>query len=252
MQMKPNTQPKLSINVNKIATLRNARGGDTPNVLQVSQDLLKFGAEGITVHPRPDGRHIRHQDVLDLAAMLKGRPQEFNVEGYPDQSYLDLVSQVKPQQCTLVPDPPNVITSNAGWNFKKHLNTLKEVLPQLHKIGTRVSLFIDVNTWEPANLEILKSLNADRIELYTESYAKSFGLTNQEKVLHQYAEVAAQVSTAGIGINAGHDLNSQNLQTFAKAIPSLLEVSIGHAFISEALYLGLEKTTQVYLKALKS
>ncbi len=250
MQMNEN-KCKLSVNVNKIATLRNARGGDVPNVLQVSRDLLKFGAEGITVHPRPDGRHIRTQDVIELAELMSPHTEEFNVEGYPSQEYIELVKQVRPDQCTLVPDPPDVITSNAGWDFKTQFETLQELVPKVKECGARISLFIDVHTWEDSFIDKLKDLNVERVELYTESYAKAFGTSEQDEIVKVYAKVAQQIHSAGIGLNAGHDLDSKNLNTLVKAIPQLLEVSIGHAFIADALYWGLEKTTQTYLQALK-
>lgn len=248
---------KLSVNVNKIATLRNSRGGDLPNVVEFSRQVLDNGADGITVHPRPDGRHIRDYDVKALAALLatynqkQNHYREFNIEGYPDQKYMQLVKSVHPDQCTLVPDPPEALTSNAGWNLQRKQSLLKEVIQELHSEKIRVSLFIDVEDWTPDSLNALTETGADRIELYTEAYAKAFGTPKQSSELQKYASVAAAVSAAGFGVNAGHDLNSKNLSAFAQSLPSLLEVSIGHAFISECLYWGLPKTTQMYLQALK-
>ena len=247
---------KLSINVNKIATLRNARGGDIPNVMRVAQDLLTFGAHGITVHPRPDKRHIRPQDVLDLGEMVidwnaeNGTSCEFNVEGYPSREYLDLIKQAKPHQATLVPDPPDVITSNAGWKIKENEKLLTEVIKEIKTQNIKVSLFVDVFQWSSDELSALETVGADRIELYTESYARSFGSPEQNKILDVYHRVAEAAQKAGHEVNAGHDLNSENLQAFSERIPFLNEVSIGHAFISESLYWGLERTTRVYLEAL--
>lgn len=260
MQTAAKTVPtkKLSVNVNKIATLRNSRGGDLPNVVEFSQRVLDFGADGITVHPRPDGRHIRDYDVKDLSEFLlkynqaQAKFREFNIEGYPDARYMELVKAVKPDQCTLVPDPPEALTSNAGWDLPKNTSLLTKVVAELQSLKIRVSLFVDVETWSPAHTKSVAAIGADRVELYTESYAKAFGQSHQDSVLEKYAAVASEVSAQGFGVNAGHDLNSKNLKVFAQALPSLLEVSIGHAFISESLYLGLEKTTQTYLQALKS
>ena len=247
---------KLSINVNKIATLRNARGGEMPNVTQVSHDLLTYGSHGITVHPRPDQRHIRPQDVLDISEMLidwnaeNGTSCEFNVEGYPSPEYLELLKEAKPHQATLVPDPPDVITSNAGWKIKENEKFLSGVIKIIKSENIKVSLFVDVFQWSAEELSALETVGADRIELYTESYARSFGSPEQNKILDVFHKVAEAAQVAGYEVNAGHDLNSDNLQAFSKKIPFLNEVSIGHAFISESLYWGLEKTTQIYLDAL--
>ena len=247
---------KLSVNVNKIATLRNARGGNLPNVLQVSNDLLTFGAHGITVHPRPDGRHIRPQDVLDISEMLldwnseNNSSCEFNVEGFPSPEYMTLIQKARPHQATLVPDPPDVITSNSGWKMQENLKLLTEVTKELKAQSIKVSLFVDVFQWDADELAALEEIAADRIELYTEAYARSFGSPEQNKILDVYHKVAEAVQKSGYEVNAGHDLNSQNLPAFAQRMPFLNEVSIGHAFISEALYWGMEKTTQVYLEAL--
>ncbi len=234
---------KLSVNINKIATLRNARGGNIPNVLQVALDCESFGAEGITVHPRPDERHIRYRDVEELAPLLS---TEFNIEGYPDQRFADLVLKVKPAQVTLVPDPPGVLTSNAGWDTVKNAAFLKEVVSTFKHAGIRVSIFIDT---DKKNIEHAPATGADRIELYTEDYARGYSL-DKEKAIRPYKEAAQLAHQLGLGINAGHDLNLHNLNYFAKNIPQLLEVSIGHALIADALYLGLENTIQRYRRQL--
>jgi len=235
---------KLSVNINKIATLRNARGGNIPNVVNTALDCERFGAEGITVHPRPDERHIRYQDVLDLNPVLK---TEFNIEGYPNKSFMDLVLKVKPAQVTLVPDPPGVLTSNAGWDTIKNEALLKEIILELKNNNIRTSVFIgtDLNLIENA----LKT-GTDRIELYTEAYAHNYN-KNKENAIAPYIQAARLANQLGLGINAGHDLSLENLKYFAMNIPGLLEVSIGHALISDALYLGLENTIQLYLRELK-
>lgn len=234
---------KLSININKIATLRNARGGNLPDVLKAAVDCEKFGAQGITVHPRPDERHIRYQDVIDLKPLVK---TEFNIEGYPSDTFLDMVLKIKPTQVTLVPDPPDVLTSNAGWDTVKHESFLQEIIEQLKSNGMRTSIFIDANL-----NDIKNSVNTgtDRIELYTETYAEGFS-KDKENAIKPYIEAAELANQLGLGINAGHDLNLDNLSYFAHNIPGLLEVSIGHALISDALYYGLEKTVELYLKQL--
>jgi pyridoxine 5-phosphate synthase len=235
---------KLSVNVNKIATLRNSRGGDIPNVVQAARTCIEAGCHGITVHPRPDGRHIRRQDVLDLAAMLT---VEFNIEGYPSPEFLDLVCSVKPTQCTLVPDAPEVLTSHAGWNLSGDVLWLGDVLERLRHHSIRTSLFLDP---EPHQVRRAKELGTDRIELYTERYAKMFGTPEQQKVFDTYYQAALVAQEVGLGLNAGHDLNLDNLPYFAQHIPGLLEVSIGHALISNALYMGLYQTVKAYLRAL--
>ncbi len=234
---------RLSVNVNKIATLSNARGGDNPNVVQVSKDLEKFGAQGITVHPRPDERHITYQDVLDLSKVIT---TEFNIEGYPDQRFMDLVLKVKPTQATLVPDPPGVLTSNAGWNTINNQELLKEVIQELKAHEIRTSIFVDT---ELQNIEGAAEVGSDRIELYTEPYASGFK-TNKEAAIKPFATAAKKAKALGLEINAGHDLDLENLSYFAKSIPFLDEVSIGHALISDALYYGLENTVQMYLQQL--
>ena len=234
---------KLSVNINKIATLRNARGGDVPSVTQVAIDIQRFGAEGVTVHPRPDERHITRKDVYDLKPLVY---IEFNIEGNPHPSFIDMVLEVKPQQVTLVPDADDAITSNAGWDCQKHKEYLTEIISTFKKAGIRTSIFLDPN---PKIVKHAFETGTDRIELYTEAYAKNY-LSDKEKAIKPYIETALKANEYGLGINAGHDLSLENLQYFAQNIPNLLEVSIGHALISEALYLGLENTIQAYLKRL--
>ena len=234
---------KLSVNINKIATLRNARGGDVPSVTQVAIDIQRFGAEGVTIHPRPDERHITRKDVYDLKPLVH---TEFNIEGNPHPSFIDMVLEVKPQQVTLVPDADDAITSNAGWDCQKHKEYLTEIISTFKKAGIRTSIFLDPN---PKMVKHAFETGTDRIELYTEAYAKNY-LLDKEKAIKPYIETALKANEYGLGINAGHDLSLENLQYFAQNIPNLLEVSIGHALISEALYLGLENTIQAYLKRL--
>ena len=234
---------KLSVNINKIATLRNARGGDVPSVTQVAIDIQSFGAEGVTVHPRPDERHITRKDVYDFKPLVY---TEFNIEGNPHPSFIDMVLEVKPQQVTLVPDADDAITSNAGWDCQKHKEYLTEIISTFKKAGIRTSIFLDPN---PKMVKHAFETGTDRIELYTEAYAKNY-LLDKEKAIKPYIETALKANEYGLGINAGHDLSLENLQYFAQNIPNLLEVSIGHALISEALYLGLENTIQAYLKRL--
>ena len=235
---------RLSVNINKIATLRNSRGGNNPDVIQVALDCERFGAEGITVHPRPDERHIRYADVRALKEVVT---TEFNIEGYPSKEWMDLVLKVKPNQATLVPDPPDAITSNAGWNTIKHESFLKEIISELKRAGIRSSIFIETNL---KHIENAVKTGTDRIELYTESYAKNFS-ENREHAIKPFVNSAKLANEIGLGINAGHDLNLENLNYFCKNIPTLLEVSIGHALISDALYFGLENTVQLYLRQLK-
>jgi pyridoxine 5-phosphate synthase len=230
---------RLSVNINKIATLRNARGGNVPDVLKAAVDCQRFGALGITVHPRPDERHIRYQDVVDLRPLVH---TEFNIEGYPSESFIQLVTSIIPEQVTLVPDAHDAVTSNAGWNTVKYQNFLKEVVARFKKKGIRVSLFVDAN---PEMIRYAAGIGTDRIELYTEPYATMFPMDPEEAIrpFIDAAEIAAQLH---LGLNAGHDLNLQNLRFFNEKIPGLLEVSIGHALISDALYLGLENTIRMY------
>jgi pyridoxine 5-phosphate synthase len=235
---------KLSVNINKIAVLRNARGGNVPDVLKAASDIERFGAEGITVHPRPDERHIRYDDVVALKDIVK---TELNVEGYPSESFMELIAKVKPHQVTLVPDPPGVLTSNAGWDVKKHLNYLQEIVQRLKQLSCRVSIFLEP---DPTQIPFAKESGTDRIELYTEHYAKGF-FQNKLEAIKPYVETAQAAREAGLGINAGHDLNINNLAFFHQSIEGLDEVSIGHALIADALYFGLENTVQLYLRQLK-
>jgi pyridoxine 5-phosphate synthase len=235
---------RLSVNINKIATLRNARGGNTPNVCEAAVNCERFGAEGITVHPRPDERHIRYQDVLDLKPLVT---TEFNIEGYPSQDFIDLVLKVKPEQVTLVPDPPEAITSNAGWDTVKNKDILIDIIAQFKAAGIRTSIFVDTNL---ANIEGAVATGTDRIELYTEPYATEYP-KNKEEAVRPFVIAAKRAHELGLEINAGHDLSLENLQYFYQEIPNLAEVSIGHALISDALYFGLENTVQMYRKCLK-
>jgi len=235
---------KLSVNVNKIATLRNSRGADFPNVVKVSQDIESFGAEGITIHPRPDERHIRYKDAYDLKEVVT---TEFNIEGNPIPKFIDLVLKVKPTQVTLVPDSIDAVTSNAGWDTIKNQAFLKEVISEFKQNGIRTSVFIDTDL---KLIEAAATTGTDRIELYTEDFATQYTLGN-EKGIKPYIESAQLASKLGLGINAGHDLSLDNIQFFAKNIPNLLEVSIGHALISESLYLGLENVINMYKYKLK-
>ena len=234
---------KLSVNINKIATLRNARGGNVPDVIQVAKDCELFGAEGITVHPRPDERHIRFSDVYQLKDMLR---VELNIEGYPSPSFMELVLQVHPNQVTLVPDPPDAITSSAGWDTKANEAFLTEIIASLQEKGIRSSVFVDTQL---ENIEYAAKAGADRIELYTEPYA-SLHPTNPVVAVTPFVDAAKFARQIGLGLNAGHDLNLKNLACLRQNIPWLDEVSIGHALISDALYLGLEKTIDAYKKCL--
>ena len=235
---------KLSVNINKIATLRNARGGNVPDLLKAAVDIQNFGAQGITIHPRPDERHIRYQDALDLKSVVS---TEFNIEGNPIQEFVDLVLRIKPEQVTLVPDAVDAITSNAGWDTNKHAVFLKEVVDEFKRNGIRTSIFMDPVV---AMMESAAATGTDRIELYTESFAVEFEKGNKAGVL-AYTETAKTASEYGLGINAGHDLNLHNLQYFVKEVPGVLEVSIGHALIAEALYFGLQNVVGMYLQKLK-
>ena len=236
---------KLSVNINKFATLRNARGGNLPDVLQVARDCEKFGAQGITVHPRPDERHIRYDDVCALRPLVK---TELNVEGYPSPDFLKLIEEVKPDQVTLVPDPPDVLTSNAGWDTLRHKDFLADVIAQIHSWGGRSSLFIETDQ----NMIVAAAeLGSRRIELYTESYAQIFE-QDPEAAVQPYVQAADFAHAQGLEINAGHDLNLKNLSFFQSRVHNLQEVSIGHALVCDALYFGLEQTIQLYLGALNS
>ncbi|MBM3169452.1 MAG: pyridoxine 5'-phosphate synthase [Bacteroidetes bacterium] len=235
---------KLSVNINKIATLRNARGANNPNVVQAALDCERFGAEGITVHPRPDQRHIRYQDVLDLSKVVQ---TEFNIEGYPDARFMELIRTVKPAQATLVPDPPDAITSNTGWDTLTHLSLLRDIVAELKEMGTRVSIFINP---EPKYFEPAKLTGTDRVELYTEPYASSYS-KDKAKAVQPYVKVAKLATELGLGLNAGHDLDLHNLAYLKQQIPQLEEVSIGHALVCDALYYGLENTIQLYRRQLE-
>jgi len=235
---------KLSVNINKIATIRNARGGNNPNVVQVAKDCERFGAQGITVHPRPDERHITRQDVYDLKKVVS---TEFNIEGYPDERFMAMVKEVKPEQATLVPDPPGVLTSNAGWDTVSHENFLKKVISELKAAGIRVSIFVAP---EIDMIEGAAKVGTDRIELYTEMYASAYE-EDKVRAIADYKFAAARAKELGLGINAGHDLDLNNLAYLKQEIPFMDEVSIGHALICDALYLGLENTIQLYLRELR-
>jgi pyridoxine 5-phosphate synthase len=234
---------KLSVNINKIATLRNARGGNIPDLVKTAVDIERFGAEGITVHPRPDERHIRYADVYDLKKVLT---TEFNIEGYPSDDFIRLVCAAQPAQVTLVPDPPEALTSNAGWDTIKHQSFLKEVIAAFHASGIRTSIFIEPDV---RLIENAVKTGTDRIELYTEHYAKKY-LADRESAVAPYIAASKAAHQCGLGINAGHDLSLENLKYFAQHLPYLDEVSIGHALISDALYFGLENTVQMYLAQL--
>ncbi|MBK8599535.1 MAG: pyridoxine 5'-phosphate synthase [Flavobacterium sp.] len=235
---------KLSVNINKIATLRNARGGNVPNLLQVAKDIQQFGAHGITIHPRPDERHIRYQDARDLKPIVY---TEFNIEGNPQHNFIDLVLETKPTQVTLVPDAIGAITSSAGWNTIEHQAYLKEVIQEFQRNHIRTSIFVDPVL---KMIEGAKATGTDRIELYTESFAYEYGLGNK-KGIEPYVKAAELANELGLGINAGHDLSLDNIQFFKQNIPGLLEVSIGHALICESLYLGLDNVVNMYLNKLK-
>ena len=235
---------KLSVNVNKIATLRNSRGGNVPNLIKVAKDIETFGAQGITVHPRPDERHIRYQDARDLKEFVT---TEYNIEGNPIQKFIDLVLEVQPTQVTLVPDTVDAITSNAGWDTKKHCDFLKDVIATCKQNQIRTSIFVDADV---KMIEGAAETGADRIELYTESYAEAFGKGNL-KGIDPFIEAAQVANSLGLGINAGHDLSLDNIKYFKANIPNLLEVSIGHALICESLYFGLDNVVKMYLNKLK-
>lgn len=235
---------KLSVNINKIATLRNARGGNVPDLLQFAKDIQKFGAQGITIHPRPNERHIRYQDARDLKGIVYS---EYNIEGNPERNFIDLVLQIKPTQVTLVPDSDDAITSNAGWNTKKHKDFLTETVQEFQRNGIRTSIFVD------PTLEMIQGaaiIGTERIELYTESFAHEYGLGNNNGIA-PYVAAANLANELQLGINAGHDLSLENILFFKQNIPNLLEVSIGHGLICEALYLGLDNVVNMYLQKLK-
>lgn len=235
---------KLSVNINKIATLRNARGGNVPDLLKVAADVQRFGAQGVTIHPRPDERHIRYQDARDLVPVVY---TEYNIEGNPMDNFMELVFECKPTQVTLVPDAVDAITSNAGWDTVKHQSYLKEIISEFKKQGIRTSIFVDPVL---SMIEGAKETGTDRIELYTEAFAHQYGLGNY-KSIDPYVKAAELANELGLGINAGHDLSLDNIEFFKQNIPGLLEVSIGHALISEAIYLGLENVVGLYNQKLR-
>jgi pyridoxine 5-phosphate synthase len=235
---------RLSVNINKIATIRNSRGGNIPDVIKAAINVEKYGAQGITVHPRPDGRHIRYNDVVELKKVVT---TEFNIEGNPTDSFIDLVTKVKPDQVTLVPDTHDAVTSNAGWNTINNQSFLTSVIKEFKLHGIRISVFVDADL---KMIEAAAKTGADRVELYTEPYASGYPI-NREKAIKPFIKAANGAIGFGLGLNAGHDLSLVNLQYFHNNIPALLEVSIGHALISDALYYGLERTVQMYLDSLK-
>ncbi|MEM6685523.1 MAG: pyridoxine 5'-phosphate synthase [Bacteroidota bacterium] len=235
---------KLSVNINKIATLRNARGGDVPNLIKFAKDVQQYGAQGVTIHPRPDERHIRYQDARDLKSVVY---TEYNIEGNPVQKFVELVLEVKPTQVTLVPDAVDAITSNAGWDTIKHKAFLTEVISEFKSHGIRTSIFVDPVI---EMIDGAKAVGTDRIELYTEEFAHQYSLGNKQAI-QPYINCAARANELEIGVNAGHDLSLDNIAFFAKEIPGLLEVSIGHALITESIYLGIENVVNMYLNKLK-
>lgn len=236
---------KLSVNINKIATLRNARGGNNPNVLQVAKDVQSFGAHGITVHPRPDERHIRYQDVRDLREVVY---TEFNIEGYPSDSFIELVSDVRPEQVTLVPDPPEALTSNAGWCVAEHHAFLSKIIQHFHSLKIRTSLFVGTDL---PNIQAAATCRTDRVELYTEPYASAYH-TNPTSAVMPYLKAGEYAKACGLGLNAGHDLDLKNLGFFLQTLPFVDEVSIGHALVCDALYLGLQHTVAAYLQHVRT
>jgi pyridoxine 5-phosphate synthase len=241
---------RLSVNVNKVALLRNARGGNIPDVLQAARTCLEAGCHGITVHPRPDARHITYSDVFELAAMLQADYKtEFNIEGYPGAEFLDLLGRVRPDQATLVPDPPDVLTSNKGWDLTERNAWLGDVIRRLRDNGIRVSLFVEP---DPPTIRRARELGAHRIELYTGPYAAAFDTPGLQDILGRHRDGARLAKKIGLGVNAGHDLNLKNLPLYVKTVPGLAEVSIGHALIADALYIGLRRTVGLYLKAIGS
>ncbi|MCZ0931570.1 MAG: pyridoxine 5'-phosphate synthase [Oligoflexia bacterium] len=237
---------KLSVNINKIATLRNARGKNTPDLIYFAKIILKSKACGLTAHPRPDERHIRYTDILELNQLLKNYPnKEFNIEGYPSDNFIDLIKQVKPQQCTLVPDSPEALTSNAGWSFIKHKPLLKQITQELKSSQIRVSLFLDPFIMNKKQYTALREISPNRIELYTSAYAENY---KNQSILHQYKQCANQVNQLNMQVNAGHDLNQQNLSELLKTVPQIKEVSIGQALIATALEEGILNTINKYIK----
>ncbi len=249
---------KLSVNVNKLALIRNSREKNHPDVVKIAKDLLAFGAHGITIHPRPDGRHIRKTDIEPLSELVQEQLKdskakiEFNIEGYPSDDFLEMLLKVRPHQATLVPDPPEALTSNAGWDFVRHESLLKEVCQKLKASGIRVSLFLDPSVMTDSQWKSLGAVNCDRVELYTEAYADQFAGPQEKATLATYKVAAQKAVGLGLGVNAGHDLNLKNLGTLIHQGPEIEEVSIGHALVCEALYLGFQKTIESYLEVLKN
>lgn len=241
-------QTLLSVNVNKIATLRNSRGKDIPNLLETTLKIIEYGAQGITVHPRPDERHIRKSDVYELSKAIS---VEFNIEGYPSEDYLQLIEAVRPAQATLVPDPPDALTSNAGWQLDTHLQLLKTVTKRIQATGAKCSLFMDPKDSNENTISQLKLIGCDRIELYTEAFADDYSTPKRDNTTQSYYQLAEAAHKNGIHINAGHDLNLDNLNYLVKSIPFLAEVSIGHALMTDALEWGLKETLKKYLACLK-
>ena len=250
---------QLSVNVNKLATLRNSREKNNPDVTAMAKKILSYGAHGITVHPRPDGRHIRMHDVHDIQKLITQwnqtsgqNPVEFNIEGYPSDEFLEMVAKARPHQCTLVPDPPEALTSNAGWDLAGNEALLTRVISTLRQIGVRISLFVEPAKFSAIQAQALGRLKPERIELYTEAYADHFARADRDKVTEDYARVARAAEEIGVGVNAGHDLNQENLGHLIRTIPWISEVSIGHALICEALEQGLEHTVRAYLEILEN
>ncbi len=244
------TITRLSVNLNRVALLRNSRNVGLPDLMHAARMALEGGAQGITVHPRPDARHIRRQDVRDLAALMRQWPGvEFNIEGNPFHGLLDIVAEARPDQCTLVPDDAAAATSDHGWDLSRDATRLQQVMPQLKATGARISLFMDP---DPAAMSAARALGADRVELYTEPYARAFAEGNVAAVLGGYVAAAAAARVAGLGVNAGHDLNRDNLPPFLRAIPDVLEVSIGHALVADALEFGLRDTVRLYFEAIRA
>ncbi len=243
---------KLSVNINKIATLRNARGKNIPDLLKMTKIIIEAGAEGITIHPRPDERHIRYADVIPLKNLIKKyKDVEFNIEGYPSNKFLKLIEDVLPHQCTLVPDPPDVLTSNAGWKFVDNKTLLKQTVENFKKLKIRSSLFLDPFSMTDTEWEALKAISPDRVELYTESYAENWNTKREKEVLFEYKKTASKASQLKIGINAGHDLNQKNLAKFLETIPEVKEISIGQALIAESLEESLASVVGKYLSITK-
>jgi len=240
---------KLSVNLNKFALLRNARGADFPNVLQKARECIEYGVHGITVHPRPDERHAKYSDVYELSSFLKDNSEiEFNVEGNPVDKFMEIVKDTKPDQCTLVPDDPDQVTSDHGWNLQQDAEIVKPIIQELKSLGIRVSLFIDP---DPSQIELAKKIDADRVELYTESYADAYGTINQQEILEQFIGAGMFAHEIGLGVNAGHDLNLKNLGLLLKNIPIILEVSIGHAIVVEAFDYSLKRTIEQYIDIIR-